>query len=140
MHSTRKLLVAALAVAGLAATADVQAQAKHSGAYRGHWSGGHHSYWGPRFGVYIGAPVLFGSYYWGHPYYGYYPGSTVVYREVERLPVTEGGEPITTTEVPRSEGAPTQGPLYMNYCASAKAYFPKVTQCPEGWKFIAPGQ
>ena len=33
-------------------------------------------------------------------------------------------------------GAPTQAPAYMNYCESAKAYFPKVTTCPEGWKFV----
>jgi hypothetical protein len=43
-----------------------------------------------------------------------------------------------TTEVPRGEGAPSQGPLYMNYCDSAKAYFPKVTACPEGWKLRSP--
>jgi hypothetical protein len=44
--------------------------------------------------------------------------------------------PPQTTEVPVGEGSPTQGPLYMNYCESAKAYFPKVNSCPEGWRFI----
>jgi len=34
------------------------------------------------------------------------------------------------------QGAPTQAPAYMNYCDSSKAYYPKVTSCPEGWKFI----
>jgi len=33
---------------------------------------------------------------------------------------------------------PQQGPLYMNYCESARAYFPKVTTCPEGWKLSNP--
>ena len=37
-----------------------------------------------------------------------------------------------------SPGGPTQAPAYMNYCESAKAYFPKVTSCPEGWKFVTP--
>ena len=23
-----------------------------------------------------------------------------------------------------------------NYCESAKAYYPKITSCPEGWKFL----
>jgi hypothetical protein len=113
------------------------------GGYRG--GGYRHSYWGPRVGLYFGAPLLFGSYYWGSPYYYdyWYPRSTVVYREVERYPQSfpEGVmSPAETTEVPRGEGAPTQGPLYMNYCESAKAYFPKVTKCPEGWRLATPAQ
>ncbi len=47
-------------------------------------------------------------------------------------------EEAPTTQVVPGPGAPNQGPLYMNYCESAKAYYPKVTTCPEGWKFIAP--
>jgi len=42
--------------------------------------------------------------------------------------------------VPYSQDAPRTGPLYLNYCDSAKAYYPKVTSCPEGWKFIEPAR
>jgi hypothetical protein len=144
MKPIKTLLAIALAAAGLAATADVQAQAKHGwrgagghwSGHRGHW-GGH--WYGPRLGLYIGAPLLFGSYYWGYPWY--YDEPRVIYREVIREPeVIETDPEPASTELPRGEGSPSQGPLYMNYCASAKAYFPKVTRCPEGWKFITPTQ
>lgn len=169
MKATAKLLVAALAVAGLAVTAGAQAQSRgssggghsgggswsgsHSGGSWGHGGGGrnwggyrggyYNSYWGPGFGFYFGAPLLASG--WGWPYYyDYgYPGSTVIYREAERYPqsyMEQPGELLPSTEVPRSEGVPTQGPLYMNYCESAKAYFPKVTTCPEGWRLATPAR
>lgn len=123
----------------------------HSGSWigqrGGHWGGHHHHWHGARWGFYFGAPILWSSVYWGWPYYGYpyyYPYPTVIYRDIERYPMSypEGVlEPAPTTDIgPRSEGAPRQGPLYMNYCESAKAYFPKVTSCPEGWKMISPTQ
>lgn len=179
MNTTKSLMVAALAAAGLAATSAADAQnlsrggggthgasgarsgggghwngrtvgngGRHWGGGRGHWGGGRghwggSRYWGPGFGVYIGAPLLFGSYYWGSPYWDdyYYPRSTVVYREriVEPYPMSVPGSynefEVSSTEVPRTEGAPTQAPAYRNYCESAKAYYPKVTKCPEGWRF-----
>ena len=177
MNATRTLLVAALAAAGVAATAYAQnptarssstlnlggSRPAHSGTSHGnwnrgggnwhrgsgHWHGHRHGH-GARWGLYFGAPLLWSSWYWGWPHYGYYPyyypHSTVIYRDVERYPMSypegtirEHAEP--TTEIgPRTEGAPRQGPLYMNYCESAKAYFPKVTTCPEGWKMMAPTQ
>lgn len=109
----------------------------------GHWSG-HRNYWhGSRIGFYFGVPVLWGAAYWGWPYYYdsyYYPRTTVIYRDIERHPASypDGEMGPATTEVPPSAGAPAQGPLYMNYCESAKAYYPKVTSCPEGWKFVRP--
>jgi hypothetical protein len=160
MKSIVKLGVAALAVAGFAFAADAQAQTRgHGGGGHG-FSGGSHSgwsrggggfrggyrggYWGPRFGLYVGAPLLIGGLGWPY-YYGYggyydYPGRTVIYRDVERYPeyIESPGEVVPSMEAPRSEGAPTQGPLYMNYCESAKAYFPKVTACPEGWRLATP--
>lgn len=145
MKPIKTLLAVAVAAAGLVATADVQAQAKHG--WRGggdrHWGGhrghGHRSHWwGPSVGLYFGAPLLFGSYYWGSPYW--YDEPRVIYREVIREPEYIEREPEPAAEAPAGEGAPSQGPLYMNYCASAKAYFPKVTSCPEGWKFITPVQ
>ena len=170
MNATGKFLVAALAVSGLAVAADAQAQARGShgpgyngggnhgggvyrggGGYRGgswghgggrYYGGYRGGYWGPRFGLYIGAPLLLGGLGWPYYYPEYYPSRTVVYREVERYPtyVEQQGEIVPSTEVQRMEGAPSQGPLYMNYCESAKAYFPKVTTCPEGWKLATPTQ
>ncbi len=164
MKAMKTLLVVALAAAGLAATG-AQAQSRsHGGSGGGHWSGGSHGNWsgrfagsgrhyggrsfyGPRFGLFIGAPLLWSSYYWGSPYYWGdpyyygYPRTKVIYRdrEVEPYPseYPDGGADMGTTEIaPRVEGAPSQAPTYMNYCESARAYFPKVTQCPEGWKFV----
>jgi hypothetical protein len=109
-----------------------------------HWNGGRH--WGGHrhghFGLYFGLPILWSGAYWGWPYYyePYYYPPRVIYREVERVPAYPEGEiSAPTTDVPPSADAPRQGPLYMNYCESAKAYYPKVTSCPEGWKFITPG-
>lgn len=137
-----------------AAPAGNSAGVDHAGRHRdrgwsgsGRWAGHHHhGYWGgyrhwaPRWSFYFGVPVLWGSAYWGAPYwYGSYPGNTVIYRETERDgPFAEHRLGPATTEVPRGAGVPAQGPLYMNYCESAKAYFPKVTTCPEGWKFVKP--
>ena len=135
MKAIKTLVAATVAVAGLAVTADAEARGWH-----GHrWHGGWH---GPRVGLYIGAPLLFGSYYWGSPYYhGFYDGPRVVYREVIREPeYIEVDKEPAVREPARTEGAPTQGPAYMNYCASAKAYYPKVTTCPEAWKFLTPTQ
>ena len=150
MKSIKTLLAVAVAVGGLAAAADSQAAGHgafsgsyaHGGWHGGPWRGG---YWGPRVGLYFGAPLLFGAYAWGWPYYdGYYYGPRVVYRDVIREPeVIETIREVPAPQIspaPGAAGAPAQGPLYMNYCASAKAYFPKVTACPEGWKFIAPNQ
>ncbi len=138
-----------------AAPAGNSARVDHGGRHRdrgwsgtGRWAGHPHGHWGgyrhwaPRWSFYFGVPVLWGSSYWGAPYwYDSYPGRTVIYREVERDgPFQEHRIGPATTEVPRGEGegGPVQGPLYMNYCESAKAYFPKVTTCPEGWKFVKP--
>jgi hypothetical protein len=108
----------------------------HGGRY---WYGGYYPYWG--WGWAWGLP-LYASAYYAWPYYAYgysdyyYPPAYAP----EYAPIPEGRlVPAPSTEVPPlTEGAPGQGPLYMNYCESAKAYFPKVTTCPEGWKFIAP--
>ena len=114
---------------------------RHWGGHR--WHGGHWGYrsWYPSWGFHFGIPVFWSAWYWGGPYWhDYYPGGTIVYREVERGATFPEGEigPAATTEVPRGEKLPAQGPLYMNYCESAKAYFPKVTTCPEGWKLATP--
>ncbi len=153
MKATKTLMVAALAAAGLASTGMAQAQEKHG--YRGgggHYHGGHHRhwggrYWGPSLGFAFGVPLGIGlgsAWGWGYPYY--YDGPRVVYREVVREDPAYIGrirhlpdpEPGRAAAPPRAEGAPTSGPLYMNYCESSKAYYPKVTSCPEGWRFQQP--
>ena len=154
MKATAKLLATALAAAAILVITDVQAQSSgrhgsgasggthsHGGHRGGHHHGRHHwhgysHFWGPTWGWHFGIPLFWGA-AWGWPYYyDYYdfPRDRLVYREVERVPEAfpEG------TMVPRGEGAPTRGPLYMNYCESAKAYFPKVTKCPEGWRLATP--
>jgi hypothetical protein len=173
MKTIGTMLVAAVATAGMVATAQAQSHSGrsagasggariHTTGTHGTWSGGGHwrgggGHWGggrwggARWGLYIGAPLLWSSWYWGgYPYYaGYpyyydnywYPRSTVVYdRVIERYPASypEGViGPAPTTDIgPRSEGAPSEAPAYRNYCESAKAYFPKVTACPEGWRFV----
>ena len=163
MKAIQSLVVAAVAAAGVAMAADAQAATHSWGggrvAYGGghHWSGGSHwggshwggSHWGgshwygPRFGLYVGAPWLFAPWYgYGYPYDYYYPRTTVIYRDVDPYPAAypeaypEGYmAPPSTEYAPPAQGAPQQAPAYRNYCESAKAYFPKVTTCPEGWRF-----
>ncbi len=157
MRAIKSLVVAAAAVAGMVAI-DAGAQAarhgdggarSHGGGHwggghgggrhwgGGHWHGGGHRYWYPRVGFYAGAPLLWSAWYWGWPY-SYYPRTVVYDRVIERDYVERYPEGVMepSTDVPRGEGAPTQGPAYMNYCESSRAYYPKVTSCPEGWKFI----
>jgi len=147
------VLVAALAAAGMATTANVQA-ATHVGGFHGnggHFSGGHFGgprfFGGPRVGFFIGAPLLFGPWYWGYPYdyyYPYYPRTVVIDRMGDDPAYYPDGvmqaPPAAEVAPPRTQGAPVQAPAqapaYMNYCESTKAYFPKVTSCPEGWKFV----
>lgn len=116
---------------------------RYYGGHR-HYYGG---YWRPWFGFYAAAPFVFGaSYYYSawDPYYGYWgprygyaydPRPYTVY-EADPRPAQDLG-PASQAD-PNAAGAPQQAPLYMNYCAAAKAYYPKVTTCPEGWEFRRP--
>jgi len=161
MRSTTKILLAATALA----FAPLAAQAQHHGGghwsghsggttYSGghwgnghwagsHWYGGHWGYHGgwyarPTVGFYFGFPLFWGP-WWDTYYYPayYYPGERVIYREVVGEP-----QPIEGTMQPPASGtsaAPAAAnPLSTNYCASAKAYFPQVKSCPEGWQHTAP--
>ncbi len=117
---------------------------RHWGGHRHH----HRHHWRPWWGFYAAAPFVFGSAfyysswdpywgYWGPRHYGYsyYP------RYEEEYVVARPGEQDLgpPSEInPSAPGAPTQGPLYMNYCPSAKAYYPKVGSCPEGWELRRP--
>jgi hypothetical protein len=109
----------------------------------GHWGGWHGGWWGPRVGFYLGVPLFWGwPYYYGYPYYAY-PYYDYAYGPSYYAPPVDGGGMAypqgqvdsSTTQVQPGPGAPTQEPAYRNYCESAKAYYPKVTSCPEGWRF-----
>ena len=108
----------------------------------GNWHGGWHNhvfFGGPRASFWWGWPLAFGPWYWwGYPYdyyygsyyYPAYPAAEPYPQGVMPAPESDSAPPVS------APGAPTQGPTYMNYCESSKAYFPKVTTCPEGWKFV----
>lgn len=165
MKAIRALVLSALAAGSLAIAADAGAQTHHGGFTRGsstgthhwsgrtaatwsgsHWSGGYRGhYYYPRSHVsfFFGVPLLWPGFYYGYPYYydPYYYPRTVIYRDVEPYPMSyPEAEMGPAAEAAPGPGAPSQGPLYMNYCESAKAYYPKVTACPEGWKFVAPAR
>jgi len=111
----------------------------HGGGYwhGGHWHGGGYYPSHAVVGFYFGAPWVWGPWYWwGYPYdYSYSP----YYAPSDPAAAYPEGTievPPTTQVDPNAPGAPAQAPAYMNYCVSAKAYYPKVTTCPEGWKFV----
>ncbi len=96
--------------------------------------GGYHAYaprWGypgPRVGVYLGVPLLWG----GWPAPAYYPP---VYPPFVTVP-----PPVVYVE--RAEAAPGTGeslePGYWYYCRERGAYYPAVAQCPGAWQKVAP--
>jgi hypothetical protein len=133
----------------------------YSGNGHGRYHGGHahyghrhyygNAYWG-WWGAAIAAPFLWAGYYGPWPYWGYtgyygpyysgyhgpgYGGYPWVADAGYYAPAAS--EPVPTTEVPPlGAGAPTERPLYLNYCAEAQAYYPKVTTCAGGWQMRRP--
>lgn len=120
------------------------------GYRHGHYYGGH-AYWG-WWGAAIAAPFLWGGVYYDWPYYGPYagaywgpryyrygPGPYYPDEVAYGYPQASNEVALPTTEVPASgPGAPTQRPLYMNYCEDTKAYYPKVGSCASGWQMRRP--
>lgn len=121
----------------------------------GHWGGSHrgHSHWGWTLGLAIGVPWALGWYdpWWGPPYFaphayrpvpGPYGHVCGVDEDCWRDRTAPGAPAPPTTEVapsaPGEAGGPTQRPLHLNYCDSAKAWFPHVRTCPEGWRLVQP--
>jgi len=128
----------------------------HGGGYRaGGYCGGR--YYGGRYygGRYYGAPYYGGYYGWGwawplgvglglalsSPYWEGYPAYygnaysvAPAYVQGEMQP---SAPPPPTTQVPEGPvaDAPTQRPLYLNYCAAVTAFYPQVQSCPSGWVF-----
>jgi hypothetical protein len=86
-----------------------------------HHHGFHHRHRGPRVGIGIGLGTFWGSDWgWGPDWPGYaYP------------PVVVAPPPVVVQPLPPQ-------PQYWYYCDSAKAYYPYVAQCPEGWRAVSP--
>lgn len=127
----------------------------HGGGYGG-WRGGGGWHGGTRVGVYLGAPIGFNfgyspypyyrAPYYGTPYYYppapvYYPPASTYYPPVQPAPViyTERSESpqISPQVAPRNSSQDVQESWWY-YCVDAKAYYPYVNQCPEGWLRVAP--
>ena len=86
------------------------------------------------FGFYMGGP---GPWFYGPPpvYYPpyYYPPRVVV--------VPQEAPTVYVEQAPQAAApapAPAQQPAYWYYCRSAKAYYPYVKNCPEGWQAVQP--
>lgn len=129
------LLALSLLLASLAA--DAWAGGRFYGGGRFH--GGVR--YGPRVGVFIGPPVVFGgfgygapvygsSFYgpslYGAPYYGYpYYAPPAVVAATPPVYVQQGGQPVDPS---------TQASWY--YCADPAGYYPTVADCPGGWQAV----
>jgi len=89
----------------------------------GHFSG--HRFAGPplRFGVIVGAPAFF-----------YYPPPPLYYPPVVAIP---SSTPVYI-EQGDAQSASGQADGYWYYCAEAQAYYPYVTECPQGWQRVTP--
>jgi hypothetical protein len=141
-----------LALAGVMAAASLPATA---GGYR---HGGHSH---ARVGVYIGAPVVFGSYWMGsRPYYPYayypsyyYSSPPVVVRErvVVQEPLVfydERGNPVPAqgqvAQAPAQAPAQTQTPPSSSatptwyFCADTQTYYPYAQTCASPWQRVIP--
>jgi hypothetical protein len=121
-----------------------------SAAWDGHGGGHGGGRWhgGARVGIYVGAPIRFnyGYYpysYYGAPFYGtpYYSSAPAYYPPVQSAPMiyTERSDipQINSHEAPINSAQVAQGDWWY-FCADAKAYYPYVNQCPEGWLRVAP--
>lgn len=81
----------------------------------------------------VGVGVYVGPYWspWFYPPAYYYPPQVVV---VPQAP------PPVYIEQPAASAAPaaSEAQQYWYYCASAKAYYPYVKECSEGWQKVLP--
>lgn len=83
-----------------------------------------------------------GPFWWGpYPYWPYdppYPPYPYVYPPP---PVIVQEPPVYVQQVPPPAPSPSLPPppeIYWYYCASARAYYPSVPQCPEAWIKVPP--
>jgi len=119
----------ATVLAVLALLLSQSAFAQHDHGYGGH---GGHGYYGPRVGVYFGAP-----YPWFPPPAYYYPPSVIYAPAVTvREPVyVEQSEVVAPPPMPSVQGFESG---YWYYCPERSAYYPSVTNCPGAWQKVAP--
>jgi len=141
------LVLAAGVLSSAPAIADGPRGHAQIGVHRGgpvlaHGHGRHYG-GGARFGIFLGAPLLWGSYYGPSPYYyPYYPSPYYpqYYPPVVTVPVApptyvEQGE----VDAPPPSAAPAAPePGYWYYCDDSRAYYPYVKECPGGWKRVSP--
>jgi hypothetical protein len=120
MKLAKTMLVLAIALLGIVATASVSAGG------RGHYRGSR-----VHFGIFVGAPA-----YWHYPspYYYYPPYYPSYYPPVAASPAA----PTTYIERGDARAAPEQAQDYWYYCPEAQAYYPYVKQCAKGWQKVAP--
>lgn len=156
--------VALLAAAAIEAAPPSGARPSGRPGYGGHGQGGHHghggyqanAYWG--WGLAIGVPLALGwvdPYWWGPAYFpsyayrGIYPAYPYAYGsgcglddDCWRAQQSQSEPAAPTTQIPPlasgPEGGPTERPLHLNYCESARGWFPHVQTCPGGWRLIRP--
>jgi len=82
-------------------------------------------------------PVWIGPPYWGYPYYT--PPVVVAPPPVvvpPAAPPVVVQPPAPQVYVQPDERAAHES--YYYYCESAKAYYPYVKECPQGWTHVAP--
>jgi hypothetical protein len=127
MKSPARVAVALLMVAfGIAASTSVLAR----GYARGHGHGG-----SVRFGLFVGAPVVLSSGYWGPHYYAPSPYYSPYYPPVVAVPASP---PIYVEQGPTSVTPAAPQPGFWYYCNDARAYYPYVKECPGGWQRVSP--
>jgi hypothetical protein len=89
------------------------------------WGGG---YWGPRAGVYVGAPAYWGGwpYAWGAAYALPYAVA----------PIVVNSAPPPQVIVQPAHQAPADS--YWYYCTQPAGYFPYVQNCAQPWMKVVP--
>ena len=98
------------------------------GWYGGGWHGGWHGT------VIVGG----GPWWWGYPYPYAYPYPYWYYPPPYPYPYPSAAVqgPSVYVQAPAAPAAGAQ--TYWYYCASSKAYYPKVEKCPEAWIKVPP--
>ena len=128
---TKWKVLLALLLVGAAASEPAQAQHRH--------------FYGPRVGIYVGAPLLayslYRPYYYAPYYYPpyYYPPVAVAPPTyVEQPPMqSQPVPPPALLQNDAPQAAPQQGNMWY-FCNEAKAYYPYVKTCPSGWQQVTP--
>ena len=87
---------------------------------------------GPRIVVGVGIGVPFAAFPYYYPPYPYY------YPPYYASPVVVQQQPTVYVEQPAPQVQTQPAAGYWYYCASSRAYYPYVKECPAGWQRVAP--